>query len=327
MKAHIAVLIAAALLVACAAQAAEPVIVAGQIACRLADPGTFGSVCGRVSAVDKRLAEALSVEDVGEPKMTVAKKGGLWSVIVGKTLLVSVYPLDAKHYNLPADKVAALWSVRFKELLPLAEPVLRYRARQAAGGHLPAPGSQAKAARPPVKVPQEHWGLVDRYLALLWQARSAPEELREPTALRTLGEILEISSLHYFVPPRAAQGDEPGSCSALRDCAGCQADMAAAIEVPDESHEAALALARQLSADPDAVRAVSQSIEYCQRIDQGRLMAERVRIAWTLWKRLQARAEALGAVDEPATCATEPESGAAGTVQGTPAEPATGTGG
>lgn len=293
MRVQFAVLIAAIVMTVSSALAAEPVILAGQIVCRLADPGTHSSVTARVSAVDQRICEAISNEDVGEPKMLIAKKNNLWSVFIGKTFLVSVYPLDAKYYNLPADKVAALWAAKFKELFPQAEPAVRFRARQAAGGHLAPPSTKPTAERPAVKVPPEHWGLVDRYMLLLWQARTAPEDQKDSAAQRIQGEILETASLHHFAPPQPTQGEEPGTCNALRQCAGCQADMRAALEVPQDKHDAAKALAWMLSGDQIAIRAIQQTLEYVQRIDQPRFMAERVRISWTLWGRLHGRAKAL----------------------------------
>ncbi|MBC7289085.1 MAG: hypothetical protein H5T86_13810, partial [Armatimonadetes bacterium] len=120
------VLIAATIIgLSAAALAAEPVILAGEIVCRLADPGEYGSVSHRVAAVDKRICDAISYEDVGNPQMKVAKRNGRWAVYIGRTYLVSVYPLDAKHYNLPEQQVAQMWASRFKKLFPLSQPVTK----------------------------------------------------------------------------------------------------------------------------------------------------------------------------------------------------------
>jgi hypothetical protein len=311
MKGHLAAMIATLVVVVSVAEGAEPVVLAGEIVCRLADPGPYGSVGQRVAAVDKRICEAISNEDVGKPQIVVTKKDGLWSVVIGKTFLVSVYPLDAQHYNLPAEKVAALWAARFKELFPLAEPAVRFRARQAAGGNLPPPRREP-AERPPVKVPEQHWGLVDRLLLLLWEARQVPEEQLEAARNRFLGEVLEIASLHYFTPSSEGKGHEPGTCPSLRNCAECQADMDAAVKVPDELHDKAVDLARKLSSDEVAVRAVGQTISYVRSGDQGRFMKERVRTAWTLWRRLAERAKVLTQEQERDGCAAAAGSAAGG---------------
>ncbi|MCD6352183.1 MAG: hypothetical protein J7M26_08690 [Armatimonadetes bacterium] len=294
MRAFVPVLIAALVLPLSVAVSAQPVILAGKVVCHLADPGTYGSVTARAAAVDQRIAQAISVENVGEPKMLVAKKNGLWSVYIGKTYLVSVYPQDAKQAGVSAKKLAWQWASNFKRIFPDAEPVVRYRARLAAGGHLPTHGdSHASAKRPPVKVPKEHWGLMDRYLLLLWDARTAKEEDRASADAHITGEILEISSLHYFAAAVKAQGHEPGKCPSLRACQKCQADMAAAIAVSPDKQPQAADLARALSADAAAKRAVKQAILYSRQVDKPRFFSERARIAWILWRRLKARADVL----------------------------------
>lgn len=275
--------------------AAEPIILAGEVAFRVADPGPFGSAAARASAIDKRICDALSYENVGQPQMKVAMHNGRWSVYIGNTLLASVYPQDLQHYpGLSAKQVAGLWAQRLKRLFPLAEPLTKRAARRAGKlatgrptiGHL-------RPQRRRLVIPTVHWGLVNKLLILLWQARQAPKEGLSAKKMKIAAEIYELASRHYYAPPVKARGHEPGKCPSLKDCKACQADMQAATTVPQAKHSQAAALARALAADPTAQRAVLQALDYVRRIDKPRFFAERVRIAWTVWTRLAARAKAL----------------------------------
>ncbi len=288
----VVVFAAAAVASSIAAHAAEPVILAGQIAFRLADPGPFPTVSDRVRAVDARICDAISYENVGEPHMKVALHNGRWSVYIGNTYLVSVYPLDVKHYSgLSPKRIAALWASRLKRLFPLSEPLTKMSARKA-GRILHDVRRPTTACQPrKISVPPEHWGLIDRFLVILWQARIAPDD-QMPAALSKLSaQVIEAASRHYFASPCKPQGHEPGTCPSIRTCKGCQADIQAALEVPAELHDKATALAVSFAHDEDATRAVRQAFEYVRRIDGQRFHAERVRIAWALWKRLYARAK------------------------------------
>lgn len=264
-----------------------PVVVAGRVVFRIVDPGPYGTLAARLQAIDQQISEAISCEDVGNPKMTVVQRGGLWSVYIGKTFLASVYAGDAKLYGQPAKRVAELWAARLKEAFPLAQP-LGQMADKSVATRLDRPGAAALAR--PVKVPPEHWGIVNIYLLLLWKAREACPETQAEDDVRLAAEIIEDAARHYFAAPCAGQGHEPGTCPSLRTCADCQALMAAAVAVEDDKRDLAADLAAALSTDEAATRAVRQVLEYIRHIDRPRFMAERVRVAWQLWQRLADRA-------------------------------------
>ncbi|MBM3501636.1 MAG: hypothetical protein FJX74_23530, partial [Armatimonadetes bacterium] len=61
------------------------VILANKLVCRLRDAGGYGSVSERGSAVEKNVVEALSVENVGNPRMSIRTVGGLPAVYIGGT--------------------------------------------------------------------------------------------------------------------------------------------------------------------------------------------------------------------------------------------------
>ena len=292
-KATIAAIVAALTISIGVAVAAEPVILAGEIVCRLADPGPFGSLAQRVAAVDKRICDAISYEDVGNPKMKVAKRQGRWSVFIGKTFLLSVYPLDAKHYGLPAKKVAYMWSGRFKKLFPLAQPVTKMKH---APGTLP-PEEAAKHERlptcKPAKVPREHWGLINRWLVVLWKVRSASKEEYADEQGRYEAEIIATAARHYFVPAKPCDCHEPGTCPALKDCPKCQEAMKEAVEVPPQAKEQSHKLVMAMAADPITRRTIRRAFDYVRQIDGHRFHRERVRVAWSLWQKLAARAKIL----------------------------------
>ncbi|MCX7597901.1 MAG: hypothetical protein N2512_03400 [Armatimonadetes bacterium] len=270
------------------ADAPLPVVLAGRVVFRIADPGPYGSLHARLQAIDQQISEAISCEDVGSPKMRVAQRGGLWSVFIGKTFLASVYPGDAKLYGRPAKSVANLWAAELKIAFPLSEPLTRMGSPSKAT-MLDKPGAAAQARRP-VKVPAEHWGIVNTYMMLLWKVRQAGQEAWGEEEPRLTAETLEDAARHYLAPANQAKGHEPGTCPGLRTCADCQAQMAAALMVEDEKRELVSNLAAAMAADERATRAVKQVFEYVRYIDQKRFMSERVRIAWQLWQRLAQRA-------------------------------------
>jgi len=289
-----------------------PVIVAGRVVFRVVDPGPYGTLAARVQAIDQQICEAISREDVGKPNMIVVQRGGLWSVFIGKTFLVSVYAGDAKLYGQPPKKVAELWAARLKEAFPLVQPLGQMTDKSVAT-RLDRPLATAQTR--PVKVPPEHWGIVNTYMLLLWKAREVSRETQAEDDLRLAAEIIEDAARHYLAPPVAGGGHEPGTCPSLRTCRDCQAVMAAALAVEEDKRDVATALAGALASDEQATRAVRQAFEYVRHIDQPRFMAERVRMAWQLWQRLAARAArlcpSLEAVQAPAA-ATPGEAKAAG---------------
>lgn len=301
MRIWAAVLIAA-VVPAALASSPLPVVVAGRVVFRIVDPGPYGTLTARLQAIDQQISEAISCEDVGRPKMVIAQRAGLWSVFIGKTFLVSVYAGDAKLYSQPAKKVAELWAARLKEAFPLAQPLGQMTDKSVAT-RLDRPGAAALAR--PVKVPPEHWGIVNAYMLLLWKAREVHADTQAEDDVRLAAEIIEDAARHHFATPSAGRGHEPGTCPSLRTCPDCQALIAAAVAVEDDKRDLAADLAAALAADESATRAVRQVFEYVRHIDQARFMAERVRVAWQLWQRLAERAARLSPSPEVAQTPTE----------------------
>ncbi len=273
------------LVVAMAANAAtENIVLAGEVVCRIADPGPYGSVQRRAAQIDKRICEALSIEDVGNPKMWVAQRNGLWSVFIGKTYLISVYPGDTRLYGKPAYAVASYWASRFKHLFPLAEPVTKMMARRAQAGERRPAGTKPR-------IPKQMWGLVDRFLVLLEKMRSVDCASRRGQE-EVVAEVMEAIALNWYAPPPTAFGHEPGTCLSIRRCPECRRAMEQALNAGPK-RPLAMQLKANLLADAGAVRAVRQCLAYVRRVDAKRYKAERVRIAWALIRRLRARAAAL----------------------------------
>lgn len=292
----IAAIIAASFTSLAFAKETANIVIAGQIAFRITDPGSYGSATARETKIDEHVCQAISVENVGKPKMKVAQHDGLWSVYVGKTFLASVYPGDAHMYGTSPKAVANHWAARLKTLFPLAEPMLR----AGDSSHTTAmdrAAAQAALMRK-VKVPREHWGIVDLYMIQLWDARQVKEADRPVEDEKTAGRIIEDGARHFYTKTECDEGHEPGTCSHLSTCTACKAMMGACIDTPEAKDPDAAELAKLLATDADMNRAIKQALEYVRYIDGKRFMRERVRIAWMLYKRLDKRAEALQAKAE-----------------------------
>jgi hypothetical protein len=156
-----------------------------------------------------------------------------------------------------------------------------------------------------VKVPQQHWGIVARYMIILWDARQAKAGDAVVDDARLSGRFIEDGAKHFYVPPSDTPGHEPGKCDHMKTCDICQAMMTAAIDTPDSKRDAAAQLAKLLAGDERMTRAVAQALDYCRGIETQRFMRERPRIAWQLYQRLDGRAQALHASAE-ATVAGAP---------------------
>lgn len=289
MKTCLIALVAVSFAVSAAASPL-PVVLAGRVVFRIADPGPYGTLQARLQAIDQQLTQAISCEDVGNPRMVVVERKGLWSVFIGNTFLVSVYPGDAKLYGKPPRAVAEKWAAELKKAFPLAEPLSRL-GKESKAALLDRPGGASQPA--PLKVPAEHWGIVNLYMMLLWKARQVEEELWAEEEARLAAEIIENAARHYLAPVCPGRGHEPGTCPGLRTCPDCQAQMAAAVAVEEDKRDLATNLAGAMAADELATRAVKQVFEYVRYLDQKRFMAERVRISWQVWRRLAQRAASL----------------------------------
>jgi hypothetical protein len=152
------------------------VILANKLVCRLRDAGAYGSVSERGSAVEKNVVEALSVENVGNPRMWTKSVNGLPGIYIGGTFLVQVRPGDATGTGSSVSSLARQWLAAFRQQFPRAEPVTKMGrggggAAASTGGSGPAP-----TRRQPVVVPDEDKPLVEEVERLLVDTRGLPAE-------------------------------------------------------------------------------------------------------------------------------------------------------
>lgn len=109
--------------VAVAQDQPEDIVVAGKIVARVRDPGEFSSTMERAQKINARIVEAISKKEVGEPKMALKQEGGAPAIYCGTTMLMRVYPGDAKANNLSPKSLARLWMKNFERELPNCEPM------------------------------------------------------------------------------------------------------------------------------------------------------------------------------------------------------------
>jgi len=151
------------------------IVLANKLVGRLRDPGAFGSLNRRACRVEQNVTEAISVEDVGHPRMWTTSENGRPSIYIGRTFLVQILPLDARGAGTSASALARAWLAGFQQQFPRAEPCTKMgRAGGAAastGG-----GRNAPARRAPACVPEADKELVGDVEALLTEARGAPAE-------------------------------------------------------------------------------------------------------------------------------------------------------
>jgi hypothetical protein len=152
------------------------VILANRLVCRLRDPAGYGSVSERGSAVEKSVVEALSVEDVGHPRMSIKTSGGAPAIYIGGTFLTQVRSGDAAGTGASVSSLARQWLAAFEQQFPRAEPVTKIGR----GGGGAGSGSGVSPDTPPVKkpvvVPEEDKALVEEVGRLLTDARALSEE-------------------------------------------------------------------------------------------------------------------------------------------------------
>ena len=122
------------------------IILANRLVGRLRDAGPYGSVSARASQVEKNIVEALSVEDVGEPKLWTKLEDGLPSIYIGGTFLVQVRPGDVAGKDISTRTLARQWVAGFEQQFPRAEPVTKMGS---SGGGNSAAGSGASGPTPP----------------------------------------------------------------------------------------------------------------------------------------------------------------------------------
>jgi len=165
-------------------------ILANKIIGRLRDPGPYGSVSARGSQVEKNIVEALSVEEVGKPKLWTKLEDGLPSIYIGGTFLVQVRPGDVEGKGISTRTLARQWVAGFGQQFPRAEPVTKIGGSSGGGT---AKGSGGSGPAPPPKkeivVPEEDRELVGNVEGMLGSARTLVDEDFEAKAQDVATEV------------------------------------------------------------------------------------------------------------------------------------------
>jgi len=116
------VTLAASIVAPALAQQAEDIVVAGKIVARVRDKGDQTNVFARAAKVQQCITECISKKEAGTPKMALKKEDGRWSIYNHTTMLIRVWPEDAKAQNIDELSLAKIWLKNFERELPNAEP-------------------------------------------------------------------------------------------------------------------------------------------------------------------------------------------------------------
>jgi hypothetical protein len=200
---HTAVVVALLVATALPAVAGEyyDIVLANRIIGRLRDPGPYGSISARGSQVEKNIVEALSVEEVGTPKMWTKMEDGLPSIYIGGTFLVQVQPGDVTSRGASTKTVARQWLAGFEQQFPRAEPVTKMGSSDG-GGSAASSGSGSSGPKPPPKteivVPDEDRELVGSVQTMIADTRTLEGEDFEAKAP---GLATELATLIWRTHP------------------------------------------------------------------------------------------------------------------------------
>lgn len=212
------------------AQSVETVVLAGQPVMTLRYAGEYGTIMQRAIKVDQAIVQAISVENVGKPKLTTKKVGSNLHVYIGKTLLTKVYPQDAKLLCTTQAALAQQWIANFKRQFPLAEPSTHMGNPNLSDELSRAKAQAAKAAN--VKIASEDWAitqiLIDEFTAyrqLTPDEANAQKQLITTQMYRNVQQH-KVNCVEHSLPlaPHA-----PGKCPQTSVCPGCKAARLAAI--------------------------------------------------------------------------------------------------
>lgn len=277
----IATLAAIALVVMPVAEGAcvQEIVVANKVVARIVAPGEFGSVSRRAAKIDQRIAQAISVEDVGSPKMSVRQASGVPTIFIGKTMLMRVYPEDAKRYNVSPAQIAKQWAGNLARQFPLAEPCI-HMGKGAAASELARAQARAAAAAN-VKVPPQDWAIVAVVLDHIARSRvlAAPVFERElPAITKRIHEDIKQNAENLRqgkplpTPPHA-----PGTCPQPGGCPACRSAKAAAVGGSPSSDEG-------ISVPPVVERRIEGGLKLMRIVNDQRYRRDRAMVAWTIVK-------------------------------------------
>ena len=106
------------------AHAAQPVnvVLANKVVGQIYTGGQYGSIHAREGKISQRFVEAISYEECVNPQMSMVLVNGRWTISVGNTMLMQVYPEDAGATGVDPKTLATQWKDRLAHLLPRAVP-------------------------------------------------------------------------------------------------------------------------------------------------------------------------------------------------------------
>ncbi len=145
------------------AQAANYVniVVANGIVARIRTGGSHGSLYAREAKISQRITNALGSEltaifphnNDNKSRVKVAKSGGLYTLSIGNTMLIQVYPEDASGAGTTIKTLAYQWKSNFAARLPMAVSPSKVPAwyEGPAGGGLPT--EPVQSGLPPQDAP------------------------------------------------------------------------------------------------------------------------------------------------------------------------------
>lgn len=264
------------------------VILANKVAAKITAPGPFNSIFDRVAYIDKQVSQAISVEDVGRPKMYIMP-GKEPAIFIGKTLLTRVYPADVAGRGVTQMDLAKSWKANFEKLFPLAEPCIRMgRGKPAAASTTPSYTPPPVSPPAAVCVPTQDWAMVAVLLDHLLSARacdSAGFQAELPNLVaRVYDDILQgmINSAQgkaLSTPPH-----EPGKCPQGGQCPGCRKAKEEAIARPViEGAEYPCVVATNLEDIPGvARRRIESGLKLMHSADDARYQRDRIMVAKTV---------------------------------------------
>ena len=261
---------------------AEDVVIAGKVAARISCPGGFADTSQRAADIDRRIGDAISIEDVGSPKMRVADRNGNPAVFVGKTYILTAYPQDARPYKLSPQQLAKSWATQIGRLLPLAEPSI-HMGNPLAGSELAREQARA-AASASISVPSQRWAITDIVLADIARARALSEADYASQRTAIVGGINKVV-VGYLTRERTGGASlvtpphKPGCCPQPGGCPACQAAMKSAGEAAAEAAPRSVpgAMARRIVGGLKLMRAV----------DEPRYKRDRAMVAYTIIRTIE----------------------------------------
>ena len=265
---------------------AEAIVLAGKVVANISYPADFSSVQQRAADIDKRICTAISVEDVGSPKMKVSVAGGQAAIYVGKTLVMKAYPQDARANGVSLKELANAWSKHLATLLPLAEPST-HMGNPNCASELAREEARA-AASANVSVPAPRWAIVDVVLDAFSRAR-ALSEADFKAQLPTLTSEINGDVRLFLVNERAGHSGptpphKPGACPQAGGCPACRAAMDAAIAATASATTAACATGSEMTLATQ--RRIECGLKLVREVDGDRFKRDRVMVAYTIVKAL-----------------------------------------